>query len=87
MIGLAVDLSRLRVSVVIADVDKRSFGLILGEPEMRKTLTLSAVVLFALSSASFACSASKQHVQSMKPTTVADSGQSTVPSAPTQQTQ
>ncbi|MGI9371397.1 MAG: hypothetical protein ACR2OJ_02785 [Hyphomicrobiales bacterium] len=54
---------------------------------MRKTLTLSAVILFAMSSAAFACSANKQHVQSMKPTTVADSGQSTAPSAPVKQTQ
>lgn len=54
---------------------------------IRKTLALSAMVLFAASSAAFACGAHQKAVQSMKPTTVADGGQTVGTSPATTETQ
>jgi hypothetical protein len=48
---------------------------------IRKTLVLSALVLFTASTGAFACSGHQKAAQSMKPTTVADGGQS-VPATP-----
>ena len=50
-------------------------------PMIRKTLILSVIVAFSASAGALACGADKSAMQSMKPTTLADGGQS-VPASP-----
>lgn len=54
---------------------------------LKKSLAVGALVLFTASSGALACSAHQKSVQSMKPTTVADGGQTVVPPAETTKTQ
>ncbi len=71
---LTCRLIMLALSIKLRQLEHKLFGRI---HMIKKTLALSAVLLFAASSVVFACGAAhKKSVQSMKPTTVADGGQS-----------